>query len=267
MTPIDWATPYVKQNGEMHVAGGKCMKTIERFSDLLSYHSVESWRDRIFQIGNEMGYERVLLAIVPTLQTPAESPFAFLHHNYPSRWLNKYDEEKMGHIDPVVSHCVAKSIPLIWSPDIFSTHRQHEMYEEACGYGIRAGVTLPIHGARGEFGVLCLVSATMPDKRFANESMRNIPALALFRDFISETSSQFMQHPAKGEQTVTLTPCELECLKWGAAGKSSWDIGRILHCSEAAVNFHFANIRRKFNTGSRHQAAIKAIRMGIISPS
>ena len=47
------------------------MKTIERFSDLLSYPSVESWRDRIFQIGNDMGYEHVLLAIVPTMQTPA----------------------------------------------------------------------------------------------------------------------------------------------------------------------------------------------------
>ena len=141
------------------------------------------------------------------------------------------------------------------------------MYEEACGYGIRSGVTLPIHGGCGEFGVLCFVSDAMPDKNFVHETIRNIPALSLFRDFICETSSQFMKHPALIEQHVALTPCELECLKWGAIGKSSWDIGQILHCSEATVNFHFANIRRKFNTGSRHQAVIKAIRMGLITTS
>lgn len=243
------------------------MKSIERFADLMSYASVETWRDRIFQIGNDLGYERTLLAIFPNLNTPIEADFAFLHSNYSPKWRSKYDDEKMGHVDPTVSHCATKSIPLIWSPDIFSTYRQKEMYEEACGYGIRSGVTLPIHGASGELGVLCFVSDMKPGKSFEHEAICNIPELTCFRDFIFETSTKFMRQPAQAEQPVTLTPCELECLKWGATGKSSWEIGQILHCTEAAVNFHFANIRRKFNTGSRHQAVIKAIRMGIIIPT
>lgn len=240
---------------------------IEHFAELVSYANVEDWRDQIFKLGNELGYERTLLAIFPDRHSPVEAEFAFLHSNYSSNWRSKYDEEKMGHVDPTVLHCATKSIPLIWSPNIFSTNRQNEMYEEACSHGIRSGVTLPIHGANGEMGVLCFVSDTNPNKSFVRGAVRNIPELSCFRDFIFETSTQFMKHPTQTAQAITLTRRELECLKWGATGKSSWDIGQILNCTEATVSFHFSNIRRKFNTSSRHHAIVKAIRLGIITPT
>jgi LuxR family quorum-sensing transcriptional regulator LasR len=244
------------------------MESIEQFAELVNYASVESWRVQIFKICHALGFERTMLAIVPGRNSPIEAEVAFLQSNYSPEWRNKYDGEKMGRVDPTVSHCAVKSIPLIWSPCIFSGHKQKEMYEEACSYGLRSGVTLPAHGAAGELGMLCLASDARPDKSFAREAARNMPRLCLLRDFILETSAQYMRPAAAPvEQMVSLTPRELECLKWGAAGKSSWDIGQILHCTEAAVNFHFANIRRKFHTVSRHQAIVKAIRMGIINPT
>jgi DNA-binding CsgD family transcriptional regulator len=38
-----------------------------------------------------------------------------------------------------------------------------------------------------------------------------------------------------------------------------------LACSEATVNFHFANIRRKFAVGSRSVAVLLALEKGLIS--
>jgi len=61
-----------------------------------------------------------------------------------------------------------------------------------------------------------------------------------------------------------LSAKEQEILKWCAIGKSSWEIGRILNCSEAGVNYHFCNIRRKFGVSSRWLALIKALEMGMI---
>jgi DNA-binding CsgD family transcriptional regulator len=61
-----------------------------------------------------------------------------------------------------------------------------------------------------------------------------------------------------------LSTKEQEILKWCAIGKSSWEIGRILNCSEAGVNYHFCNIRRKFGVNSRWLALIKALEMGMI---
>lgn len=243
------------------------MNYIERFSELLCGCTVEDWRKQLFKLAHVLGYERTLLAIFPDRHAPVEAEFAFLHSNYSSNWRNKYDAEKMGHVDPTVIHCATKLTPLIWTPETFSALKQKQMYEEACGHGLRAGVTLPIHGPRGEFGILCFVRDSKPDKIFRRDTLRSLPALSCFRDFIFESSLQFIKHSCAMDEHIHVTRRELECLKWGAMGKSSWEIGYLLNCSEATVNFHFGNIRRKFNTNSRQQAVIKAINLGLIHPA
>lgn len=61
-----------------------------------------------------------------------------------------------------------------------------------------------------------------------------------------------------------LTPKEHEVLHWGSLDKSSWEIAQILGCTEATINFHFSNIRRKFKVYSRNAAVLKAIKLGLI---
>ncbi|RWU21031.1 helix-turn-helix transcriptional regulator [Pseudomonas alkylphenolica] len=66
------------------------------------------------------------------------------------------------------------------------------------------------------------------------------------------------------EIPIKLTAREQEVLLWCAHAKSSWEIGRILDCKESTVNFHIANILRKFNVSSRIAAVIKALRYGML---
>ncbi|HHW1563471.1 TPA: LuxR C-terminal-related transcriptional regulator, partial [Pseudomonas aeruginosa] len=47
--------------------------------------------------------------------------------------------------------------------------------------------------------------------------------------------------------------------------KTSWEISVICNCSEANVNFHMGNIRRKFGVTSRRVAAIMAVNLGLIT--
>lgn len=243
------------------------MQIIERLADLVNCNTVEEWRNLVFKMGYSLGYEQTLLAIFPDKHTPVEPEYAFLHTTYAAAWLQKYTANRSHHFDPTFLHCINKSTPLIWSPGIFSGHKQKEMYEEASGYGIRSGVTLPIHGARGELGIVCFVSDTKPDRHFHKDAHHNLPELSYFRDFVMESSLKFMKPVGNAEKPISVTRRELECLKWCAAGKSSWEIGHILSCSEATVNFHFSNIRRKFNTVSRQQAVVSAIRLGLIPPA
>lgn len=70
--------------------------------------------------------------------------------------------------------------------------------------------------------------------------------------------------PTTQETAITLTRREKEILVWGAKGKSSWEIGKILSCTESGVNYHFDNIRRKFGVTSRWVAAFKALEQGLI---
>ncbi|WP_305880158.1 LuxR family transcriptional regulator [Pseudomonas sp. B28(2017)] len=66
------------------------------------------------------------------------------------------------------------------------------------------------------------------------------------------------------QQLVQLTKREKEFLQWSEAGKSSWEIAMIVDCSEANVNYHFNNIRRKFGVSSRHLAGKIAREQGLI---
>lgn len=241
-------------------------KSIERFADLMSCDTVEEWRDLIFRFAKDLGYEQTMLAILPSNTPPAEAEFAFVHSNYTTEWRNKYDTQKLGHVDPTVLHCATKSTPLIWTPDVFSSRKQKEMYEEACNHGLRSGVTMPIHGPNGELGMLCFATSTKPCRRFQQEAHSTFPELSYLRDVILETSLPFMKSVKPQRASSLLTPRELECVKWCAAGKSSWDIAQILHCSEAAVNFHFGNLRRKFGVKSRQQVVVKAMASGLIRP-
>ena len=241
------------------------MKSTERFAELMYCNSVENWRDLIFKLGKDFGYEQTLLAILPDPSAPVEAEFAFLHSNYSAEWRNKYDAQQLQNVDPTFSHCASKSIPLIWSPEIFSGKKQKEMYEEACGHGLRSGVTLPIHGSQGEMGTLCFVTDKAPGKHFQQEAQRTLPELSYFRDFIFETSLRFMKPAESPEKVPPITRCELECLKWCAAGKSSRAIAQILNCSVATVDFHFTNLRNKFNVSSRLQVVAKALLYGLIN--
>lgn len=242
------------------------METIERFAGLMDHDCIETWCDQIFQFGRDMGYESTLLAIYPSIDTLTEAANAFLQTNFPSKLVDRYEKMNMGEIDPVVSHCLVKSTPLIVSPEIFTLPKQQKFYEEACSHGIRSGVALPIHGVNGEVGALCFASDTKPGERFMRAASRSIPELSCFRDYILETSSRFMKkRPPLTINDIELTSREIECLKWCATGKSTWDIAKLMDCTEATVNFHFTNLRRKFGASSRRMAVIKAMRMGFIS--
>jgi DNA-binding CsgD family transcriptional regulator len=57
---------------------------------------------------------------------------------------------------------------------------------------------------------------------------------------------------------------ESQVLRWVAAGKSDWEIGKILRISEKTVNFHVQNAKRKLGVGTRPQAVVAAMREGLI---
>lgn len=58
---------------------------------------------------------------------------------------------------------------------------------------------------------------------------------------------------------------EMDVLRWLKAGKTSWEISKILDISENTVNFHIKNIKRKLNATNRQHAVAIAIANSIIS--
>ena len=230
---------------------------------LLESKDVESWRRALMDIAGSVGFQHVMYAVVHSRH--AQYEHAFVQSNYSQEWRERYDAERFAYVDPTVGHCLISNLPIVWEPEAFATKGGRILYEEACAYGMRTGVTLPIHGPNGEVGLLSLASDTAPGEKFTREIALGMADLTLIRDYSFAASVPF-SHPTGGEEVPRLTRRELEVLNWVMAGKSSWEISMITRCSEATVNFHLANVRQKFNVNTRQQAVVKAIALGLITP-
>jgi LuxR family quorum-sensing transcriptional regulator LasR len=240
------------------------MVELGQLMTLLKSSSEASWQSSLFSLAESQGFNQVLYGAVGSKHAKLEN--AFLHSNYSSEWRSRYDADKLHYIDPTVSHCITSALPIVWEPDTFGTPAQQALYEEACGHGIRSGITFPIHGTNGEFGVVSFASDVRPSADFDDSIATLMPALSLIRDYAFESSLKFINAQNSAEPVPRLTRRELEVLNWVMVGKSSWEISKITVCSEATVNFHIGNIRQKFNVNTRQQALVKAISLGILTP-
>jgi len=234
----------------------------DQLIQLLESQDLASWSQTLFALAHAHGFERTLFGVVESRHSPLEQ--AFVCSNYPEKWSRQYTEQRLAYVDPTVLHCFSSNLPLLWGAETFKEGVQRELYEEASANGVRAGVALPVHGPGGEFGVLSFVVDARMTPDLQRAMTQTLPILSLIRDFAFASSRRFCTEPAAVAPKLTVR--ELEVLKWVMVGKSSWEISRIISCSEATVNFHMANVRQKFNVTTRQQAVVKAIALGLITP-
>ncbi|WP_409517416.1 helix-turn-helix domain-containing protein [Achromobacter sp.] len=67
--------------------------------------------------------------------------------------------------------------------------------------------------------------------------------------------------PPDGRQ---LSDRQAACLRWSAAGKTSWETARILGVSESTVNFHLRNACTRLGVRGRRAAVVTALRLGLL---
>ncbi|WGS51609.1 LuxR family transcriptional regulator [Paraburkholderia sp. D15] len=231
------------------------------YIDLLVPADECALRHRILDATAGMGFDKVVLAVLPAQGVSFGA--AHMWSNCDPEWERRYRERSFDLIDPLLRHCFKSRLPLIWAPDFFEAPAQREFHDEASAYGLNRGITLPLYGLKGEVGMLtCAVHDACAMSY--EQCLRCLPRLSLLRDITSEAIGQFGLDPKPGI-APRLSRRETECLRWHAVGKTSWEIGHILNVSESCINFHFNNIRRKFNVSRRHEAVLKAIEWGLLS--
>lgn len=215
------------------------------------------------QAVQSLGFDKMMFAVMP--QPKLNPKDVFMRTTYAAEWRKHYDDQNMRAVDPTVVHCFKSSSPMIWLPQSFQSGAQQSLYEEASSFGLRAGVTLPIHGPEGELGMLTCVRDQAPGPAFLKDLHHNLMSLVLLRDVAFDWTSKYIHAAGDQEKPPVLTARELDCLQWMTVGKTAWEIGRILSISEAGVNFHISNLRTKFNVSKRTDVVLKAIRMGLVS--
>lgn len=192
-------------------------------------------------------------------------PTTIIVDGYPEQWRHRYCEANYIALDPTVSHCRQSTVPIIWF-DLQSTNKQvSRFFDEATDHGLRSGISVPVHGAGGEWAMLSLATSRNNDR--AKPALNDAQlSLVLLAPFVHEAVRRLVAQQSAQPPAISLTPREKEVLLWTAEGKTAWDISRILNISERTVVFHLQNTAEKLNVCNRTHAVARAISMGLISP-
>lgn len=105
----------------------------------------------------------------------------------------------------------------------------------------------------------------MLDKvRHGEAAISGAMAMKILREFSQPPSRQAEQSGAKVDE---LTQREIEVLEQVVTGASNKEIAEILHITENTVKIHLRNILEKLQVQNRIQAAVQAVRKGLIDES
>ncbi|MFC1672834.1 autoinducer binding domain-containing protein [Pseudomonadota bacterium] len=185
-----------------------------------------------------------------------------ISHCYPEDWVSYYMERGYVDLDPVLQHGVASRHAFTWDEipkHLDLTAEQTQFMGESESAGLLNGLAVPLHGPMGEvYGLGLASSVANPD---VDRHLKEIQILSTHFHVLYSG----MHDDQRIMDNVTLTPRELEVLKWCAAGKSNWSIGEILGISEHGVDFHVRNILRKLEADTRITAVVKALQSGMIA--
>jgi DNA-binding NarL/FixJ family response regulator len=100
----------------------------------------------------------------------------------------------------------------------------------------------------------------------AEELGRAIKAAAEGRVYLApEAAARLMREVRTPESPETLTERETEVLQLLARGKANKQIATSLHVTEKTVKAHVSSILAKLGVQSRTQAALYAVRAGLVS--
>jgi LuxR family transcriptional activator of conjugal transfer of Ti plasmids len=181
--------------------------------------------------------------------------------NYPQEWRERYFGSGYERVDPIVTKSRQRATAFRWS-EIYNksdtAENERRIFDEAASFGLKTGVSIPLHGPDGRFAVMSF--AQPREYEFKSKIILYLQVAAChFHAMISK-----LAHNLEIRHFANLSIREKECLLWAAKGKSSWDTGMILGISENTVNFHIKNAMRKLDSRSRTVAAIKALRLGLI---
>lgn len=229
------------------------------YSKLEALNGNQWWFETLVTISESKGFSYLLILLGRTRHEPLDH--AFHRTNFPDEWWGRYINDKLYEKDPSVSHCMGSSIPYIWG--MSEKPVGDCVISQAASFGLRSGLSLPIHGPRGESGLLSFASPSFLSQDLVQSMLYELPSLSMIRD---SAAASACEHLAKDMRAPHLTPRELDTLSWISLGKSNWEIARILKCSEPTVSFHVSNLLRKLDSRNRSQALGKALSLGVLPP-
>ncbi len=231
------------------------------YASVLQSRDRQEFRDEVVRFAREIGFDTVsAMAVID--RGIGRSEFITVD-NTPPAYLEVFHDPSVGRFDPVMQHCRRQSLPIIWDQQTYTSHGQGELWEEQARFGYHTGIAMALHLPEGRHFQLGVDrDRSLPTDR--GELTRLVADLQLFAVHALDAAMRVLIPLPEANDTPSLTPRELEALRWTMDGKTAWEVGAILGISERTAVSHLNNAMRKLGCVNKHQAVLKALRLGLI---
>lgn len=215
----------------------------------------------VIRFAQQLGFDTVS-AMVVVDRPGIESEFVTVH-NTPMAFEQTFENTSINKRDPVMQHCRRQTMPIIWSQKTYLENNVIELWETQAPYGYRNGIAMALHLPEGRHFMLGVDrDLDLPTDRA--ELTRMVADLQLFAVHAQDAAMRVLVSEALQPERPSITPRELEVLRWTMDGKTAWEVGVLLGVTERTVIQHLQNAMRKLDCNSKHQAVLKALRLGLI---
>ncbi|XVJ71649.1 MAG: LuxR family transcriptional regulator [Rhizobacter sp.] len=233
----------------------------DRYQTVLEVQNREEFRAEVIRFAQHLGFTTVAAASIYD-QPDGQSEFVVVD-NMPAAYLEKFEAQGSGMRDPVMQHCKRSGRPIIWDQATYVAAGAASKWEEQAAFGYQSGIAMALHLPEGRhfmFGVDM-------DGRLPGDSARlsrTVADLQLFAVYAQEAASRILMPTPASADVPELTKREVEALRWTLEGKTAWEVGKILSIAERTAVFHVNNAMHKLGCVSKHQAAVRADRLGLL---
>ena len=232
------------------------------YLSIMEAKSIDDFRGQIVQFANGLGFQYVS-AMTVVDHSLTKSDFVTIDNmplDYRQAGASAIDTHRR---DPVMQHCKRGAVPIVWDQETYLRTGAVDLWEEQAAFGYRTCIALALHLPEGRHFMLG-VDRDQHLPRQPGELTRMVADLQLFAVHAQDTALRLFVPAEQLVETPSLTPRELEALRWTMEGKTAWEVGSILGISERTAVLHIQNAMRKLGSVNKHQAVLKALRLGLI---
>lgn len=220
------------------------------------------FRNEVVRFAQRLGFKYVS-AMTVVDHSLTQSDFHNVD-NTPAAYSQSFNDAGQAQRDPVMQHCKRGTVPIIWDQDTYVSRGQGDLWEHQAHFGYQTGVALALHMPEGRHFFLG-VDRDRPLSTKPRTMTRIVAELQLFAVHAQDAAFRIFAPPPPKPDVPSLTPRELEALRWTMDGKTAWEVGTIMSISERTAVLHIQNAMHKLGCVNKHQAVLKAIRLGLLS--
>ena len=231
------------------------------YLSVLEAKTRDEFQAELVRFTRQLGFETV--SAMTVIDHFLGEPEFITVDNTPAAYRATFQDRSNAKRDPVMQHCKIKSVPIIWDQSTYLKADQVDKWEQQARFGYRHGISLALHMPEGRHFLLGVDrDQSLPTD--PNEVTRMVAALQLFAVHAQEAAVRILIPAAAEPGLPVLTPRELETLRWTMEGKTAWEVANVLGISERTAVLHANNAMHKLGCVNKHQAVLKALRLGLI---